>query len=306
VTGYELVVGILYANLLPARIVPGFVVTSTDPCINGRESAALCAITIPKSSGVERINFQIGGIFGPRQKPGSWDLNVTSVIEDSQNNLIPGSVSSKLFKIDLTPVALNVNVPSNVAVSVDGLPQSPGSISIGVALGEHKITVPQLVNVSQSTRLRFDHWSDGYPLTERTIVITNSTTLEADYATQNLLTLIGVQGNNTTYTWYDSDSEATFSTVQYEPFAGMLGTVGARLSFEGWYENGQLLTASPTAKISMDKPHTLTALWQTDYSTPAMIAIGIIAAVIIIFLLIRRSKRTPTTRRRSRKRRKRS
>jgi hypothetical protein len=306
VAGYQLVVGILYTDLSPARIVPGVVVSSTDPCVNEPEAVAVCAIVILKSSGVERIGFQIGGIFGGRREPGSWGLNVTSVLEGPQNNLIPGSVSSKLFRIDLTPVALNVNVPSGVAVSVDGVSQPAGSVSIGVALGQHNITVPQLVNVSQSTRLRFEHWSDGYPSTSRIIVVTNSTTVKVDYVTQNLLTLIGVEGNATVPTWYDADNSATFSTNQYEPIPGLLGALGARLSFQGWYENGQVVTNSPTGTISMDEPHTLTALWQVDYSTPAVITLGVIAVVIMAFMLLRRRKRPSTRRGRSKRRRKRT
>jgi len=307
VTGDQLVVGILDADLSPVRIAPGVVVSSTDPCVNEAGSLAVCAITVPKTSGVERINFQIGGIFGGVRGPGRWDLNVTAVLKDPQGNLIPGSMSSRSFNIDLTPVALNIDVPSNVTVSVDGVSQPPGSVSIGVALGRHTITVPQLVNVSQSTRLRFDHWSDGNTLTVRTFVVTNPATLQAIYVTQNLLTLIGVPGNATIYIWYDADSNATFSTIQSEQISGLLGALGARSSFQGWYENGQLVTNSPSGTISMDKPHTLTAQWQMDYSIPAAIILGIIIVVIIIaFLLLQRRKRTRTSRSGSKRRRKRS
>lgn len=306
IPGSQLVVGILDTELSPAGLVSGVVVSSTDHCVNQPTLAAVCAISVPNSSGVERINFQIGGIFGGKVEPGSWELNATSLLEGPQNNLIQGSVSSKLFKINLTPVSLTVVVPSDVAVSVDGVSQRPGSVSVGVALGHHNVMVPQLVNVTQSTRLRFDRWSDGYTLALRTVVVRNSTTLQADYVTQYLLTLIGVQGNVTVSTWYDADTNATFSTNQSEPIPGLLGALGVRTSFQGWYENGQLLTNSPTGTISMDKPHTLTALWQMDYSIPETIVLVIVAAAIIAFLLVQRRNRAPTRRSRSKRRRKRS
>jgi hypothetical protein len=292
VVGYRLVVGVLDAGLSPQRIVPGAVVSSTAPCANQPEASALCAITVPQSSGVVRIGFQIGGIFGDRQKPGIWDLNVTSALIDHQNTVVAGSVSSKLFKINLTPVALNVNVPSNVAVTVDGVLHPAGSVSVGVALGQHTVAVPQLVNVTQSTRLKFDHWSDGYPSTLRTIVVTDFATLQADYITQNLLTLIGVQDNSTVSTWYDASSNATFSTIQYVPMSGGLGELSPRLLFLGWYENGQLVTDSPTGRISMDRPRTLTAVWQVDFSEPVEVVLGILTVAIIAFLLVRRRNRT--------------
>ena len=304
ITGDELVVGVLDADLSPARIVPGTGVSYNDPCVNEPEGTAVCAIAVPSSSGVERIGFQIGGIFGGRREPGSWNLNVTSLLEDHQGNVIVGSVSSRLFKINLIPVNLSVEVPPIVAVSVDGLLQPVGSVSVWVALGLHNVTVPQLVNVSQSTRLRFDQWSDGDRSTFRTILVTNSTFLHANYVIQNLLTLVGVQGNVTVSKWYDAGDNGTFSMSQYEPVPGVFGLFGVRLSFQGWYEDGRLSIGSPSGTISMDTPHTLVAFWQLDYSIPTGITLGIIGAVIIILLFAKRRNRTRPRRGRSKKRRK--
>jgi hypothetical protein len=301
IPGYELVVAILEAGLPPGRIVPGIVVSSTDPCVNQPEPAALCVVTTRTSSGVERIDFQIGGIFGGKRGPGTWDLNVTSVLIDSQRNLVPASVSSRLFEIGLTPVALSVIVPSSVAVSVDGLQQPPGPATVSVALGRHNITLPMLVQMGPSTRLRFDHWSDGYLTAFRTIVVRNTTSLQGVYVTENLLTLVDAEQNATGSGWYGASTNATFSASQYQPLAGLLGAIGGRLSFQGWYENGQLLTNSPTGTIAMDTPHILTAVWQADYSTPATISLGAIAAILIIFLVLRRRKERPRRRRRSKR-----
>jgi hypothetical protein len=298
IAGYQLEVGILDAGLSPQRIVPGVVISSSNPCVNPPEVAALCVITARGASGVERIDFQIGGIFGGRTKPGAWDLNATSLLVDAQNNLVPGSASSKIFAISLTPVALNVTVPSPVAVSVDNVQQPPGSVAVGVSLGPHNLTVPMIVQENASTRLRFDHWSDGYSTASRSITVTNTTSLEAIFVTQNLLTLVGIQQNATVTGWYDADTNATFSANQSEPVTGWLGAIGGKLSFQGWYENGQLLTNSPTGTIAMDKRHTLTAVWQADYSLPATVILMIIAAVIVVFLVLRRRKRTSRRRRR--------
>jgi hypothetical protein len=307
IPGYQLVVAILEAGLSPGRIVAGIVVSSTDPCVNQPEPAALCIVTTRTASGVERIDFRIGGIFGGKRGPGRWDLNITSVLIDSQHNLVPGSVSSRLFEISLTTVALSVIVPPSVVVSVDGLQQPPGPATVGVALGQHNITLPTLVQTGPSTRLRFDHWSDGYATAFRSIVVTDTTSLQGVYVTENLLTLVDAEQNATGSGWYGAATNATFSVTQYRPLAGLLGAIGGRLSFQGWYENGQLLTHSPTGTIAMDKPHTLAAVWQVDYSTPATIALGLIAALLVIFLVLRRrSERRPRRRRSKRSRRKHS
>jgi hypothetical protein len=303
--GYYLVVGILDAGISPQRIVPGFVTSSTDPCVNQTEPAARCVIKVPVASGVENIDFQIGGIFGGERGPGRWNLNITSALFDTQNNLVPDSASSTLFEINLTPVSLNVIVPTAVAVSVDGVQQSPGPATVGVALGQHNITVPALVQIDPATRLRFSYWSDGVTGTIRTILVTNQASFEAVYVTQHLLTIVGTE-NATGAGWYDADTSATFSVNQYEPMIGPLGAIGARLTFQGWYENGQPLTNSPSGTVSMEKPHTLTAVWQVDYSISAVIILGLIAAVGLVYLIVRRTKTKPPRKRRPRTRRRRS
>jgi hypothetical protein len=304
--GYRLVVGVLNAITSPQTIVAGIVVSSTDPCLNQGEVGAVCAIKVPAVSGVEQIGFQIGGIFGGQRGPGSWVLNITSAIFDGQGNLISASVSSTLFTIELTPVTLSVIVPESVAVSVNGVQQSPGPVEVGVALGENNITVPTLAQVNSFTRLRFDHWSDGSVETIHTVVVTGNESVEAVYVSQNLLTIAGPDENATGAGWYDANSIATFSANQYQPQTGLLGALGARLTFQGWYENGQLITNSPNGTISMDKPHTLTAVWQTDFTVPGGILLGIVAAIVIAYLVVRRRKTKPTRRRRPRTRRRRS
>jgi hypothetical protein len=134
-TGSRLVVGVLDASSSPERIVPGVVVFSTDPCINQPGASALCMIAFAKSSGVVKINFQIGGIFDGKGQPKEWNLNVTSLLIDPQNNLIPGSVSSKLFKIDLTRVASNSETnPMNKPDTLAALSQLDYSIPVAIAL----------------------------------------------------------------------------------------------------------------------------------------------------------------------------
>jgi len=134
-TGSRLVVGILDASSSPERIVPGVVVFSTDTCINQLGASALCTIAIAKSSGVVKINFQIGGIFESGGQPKVWNLNVTSLLIDPQNNLIPGSVSSKLLKIDLTQVASNNGTnPMNKLDTLAALSQLDYSILVAIAL----------------------------------------------------------------------------------------------------------------------------------------------------------------------------
>ena len=229
-------------------------------------------------------------------------MNMTTALFNSTHSLIPKSTSTVLFGIQLTPVALTVTVPASVAVSVDGVLQPPGPAVVGVALGAHNISVPALVQIDATTRLMFDHWPDGKTDTNRTIFVNNAENITVTYVTQNLLTIAGPQATSTGAGWYDEGKTATFSVALTEPMAGLLGNLGGKMKFQGWYENGQLLTNSTTGTISMNQPHTITAVWQTDYSEPALILTGIVIIFVLAYLMVRRRANKPASRRPPRRR----
>jgi hypothetical protein len=305
VPGYSLVVGILDAEKTPQTIIPGTATSSSGPCVNQPVLAALCVISLPSASGAERLDFKIGGILGGKREPGAWNLNITAALFDANSTRVPKSTSSILFGIELTPARLKVTVPSAVAVSVDGVQQPPGPAEVGVAVGQHNITLPSLVQVDPTTRLRFAHWADGLTETNRTVVITSDTNLEAVYVTQNLLTITGPELTSVGAGWYDETATATFSIAPMVPMNGLLGILGGKLSFQGWYENGKFLTGSTIGTISMNQPHMITAVWQADYSLPAAILAGIVIILAFAYLMVRR-RTAKGTRRRPYRRRKRT
>jgi len=299
--GNSLAVGLLDAEMTPQRIIPGIAASSPDPCLNQFVLTAFCIINLSAPSGIEHFSFRIGGVLGGRRQPGTWKLNMTAALFDSSGALIPKTTSSVPFGIELTPVTLRMTVPTAVAVSVDGSQQPPGPAAVGVALGEHNITVPILVQVNPTTRLRFDHWQDGSTNANRTILIAGDTNLDAAYVTQNLLTITGPQTNSTGAGWYDEGTTAIFSVAQIEPMGGLSGILGGKLNFQGWYETGQLLARSPTASMAMNQPHTITAAWQGDYSEPTVIFGGIVIIFTFAYLLARRRAKPRTRRSRSRR-----
>jgi hypothetical protein len=300
--GNYLYTGIIDQDTTPHEITPGIVTSSPDSCLNQPVLAALCVIGINTASGVEHLDFKIGGILGGKHGLGTWDLNMTTALFDPAHNLIQKTTSTVLFGIRLTPLALKVTVPASVAVSVDGVQKPPGPTVVGVVLGEHNISVPALVQVSPTTRLKFDHWPDGSTDTNRTIFITSDTNITIAYVTQNLLTLAGPQATSTGAGWYNEGETATFSVAQTEPIPGLLGSLGGKMKFQGWYENGQLLTSSTTGTISMNQPHTLTAVCQADYSEPSLILTGILIIFALAYLMVRRRTNKPARRRPHRRR----
>jgi hypothetical protein len=296
--GYQLRIGIVDTETVPQALVPGVIASSTDACLTPSSAVALCAITLHASSGVEKINFQIGGIFGGKRGPGTWKLNITAALFDNSSNLIPNSTSSNLFEITLTPVMLQIVVPSIIPITVNGVQEPAGPALVGVALGENNVSAPALVQVNSTTRLRFDHWSDGSAQANRTVNVAGNATYEADYVPQYLLTITGAEQNVTGAGWFDSATNASFAIYPSQIVPGLLGAMGAKQTLQGFYENNQLITNQASGTITMDRPHTLNVVWQVDYSTPAIILAGIIAVVVLGFLVARR--RTIRTRRSTR------
>ena len=302
-SGEQLIVALFDAETSPQTLVPGIVTSSTEACLSTGPAVALCRTTTYTPSGSVSVNFQIGGIFGGARGPGNWRLNITAALFNSSNTLIPNSASSTLFTVNLIPVALQIIAPSVVPITVDGVQQSPGPSLVGVALGENNVSVPVFIQVNSTTRLRFDHWSDGSGQANRTVTITGNATYEADYVNQYLLSITGTEENVTGPGWFDSGTNASFSIYPYETVPNLLGAIGAKQTFQGFYENGRLVTSQSSGTVIMDSPHTLNVVWQIDYTTPAIILIGVILVIVLGAIVARRRTvaRTETRQRRTRR-----
>jgi len=287
----SLLVGILDIDSQPQKVVPGTVTTaSPDQCINQPALVALCAIKLHSSSGTENLEFKVGGILGGQPRTlGIWNLNLTAVLLDPNSVPIAKSASSIPFGVELSPLSLTVEVPVQVKSTIDGTEQRQGSVTIGVVAGSHNISVPLVVYVDTGKRLRFNRWSDGLIQPNRTVNVRSDLRFEAVYAIQYRLTLTDEQGTGTGQDWYDAGSTARFSVPQVEPYSGFLGSLGSRQAFQGWYENGKLLTNSSSGSIIMNQAHTLTVLWKPDYLLPiAIITITVVFVALILAVVIRK------------------
>jgi len=288
-----LMIRILDQTKTPPTAIPSLIVAAPYPCLNQPSLNALCAVSLQSPSGNEYLVVKIGGILGNNETPGIWHLAFSVFLLDEKG--IQHSSSTVPFQIAVTPTPLLfVKVPSAVSVSVDGVTQPPGSIDgAPLSVGQHALSVPSIVTVSNNTRLKFDHWSDGSTSTSRFALAQSDVGLEAFYVTQYPLILNSPIGVTSGTDWYDSNSSATFSvTPSYVPMNGLMGTLGARVAFQGWYENGNLITSSSTGTISMNQAHTLSASWQPDYTLSG--AVAAVAIIIIALVSCFRGKaRTP-------------
>lgn len=286
--GYSLLVGISNIGEGPAKIIPGIATSSPDRCVNQPILAAYCQVKPHNSTGVEHLEFKIGGILGDPQKEGEWNLNMTAAFATTNNTLVENSGSTVLFTITVSSMILTLRVPAAVAVTVDGVQQPPGPVQLPVLAGAHNLSVPITTQVGNTTRLKFDSWADGFSVPNRTVTISSSRSYEAVYVTQYRLTITGQAASATGQGWYDAGSIATFSVANAEPMNGTIGLLGGKLRFQGWYEGNKLETNSSTDMIVMDKPHTLTVLWRPDYTIPLIITALVPIILVLAYLIIHR------------------
>ncbi|RLE80335.1 MAG: hypothetical protein DRJ52_06615, partial [Thermoprotei archaeon] len=90
--------------------------------------------------------------------------------------------------------------------------------------------------------------------------------------------------------WYD---EGTQATVKVNPVEGFL----VEYHFVKWILDegtpNEKAYTSPEVVITMDKPHTLKAVWRVDYTKLIIVIVAVIgglAAVIVVLLMIVKKK----------------
>ncbi len=298
--GFWLMVGI--ADLkLNNTIVPGSATGSPSPCLNEAAAQAFCQAQLQSESGVENMQFKIGGIFANTlHPPGTWDLQMTAEVLDSNFTVL--SRSTVAFAIDLAPVAVTVELPGNATFWVDG--NASTGAAIPVALGRHSVAVPMFVTINDTERMRFASWADGFTQPNRTLFVSSNVKLSVVYQPQYRLSInTNVAGASVAGAgWYDGGSLASFSVTETQLSTGdILDLLGAKVIFQGWFENGKLITTNPSGSIEMNSPHSILAQWTTDYSIPIIFFALVVASGLGIYFMIKRAghkaKKIPPRRR---------
>lgn len=263
-----------------------------------------CLVVITSSAGTEHMTFHLTS---PKR---IMQLTLVAGIYDNDSStLIPGSTSDVEFAIRVaTALTLQLNAPNVVTVLVDGKDQGQGSVSVSLVVGNHNVSIPNIVHVDDGTRIKFEKWSDGVTQENRTIQLNQGITLEAIYQTQYYLTLISPQVNVTGMGWYNEGSVANFSAPPgILPMNGLLGILRGNWRLQGWYEDQTLLSDHTTGQISMNKPHTLEVRWHGNYTMPLILtAFSSLAFVACAFIAQSRlivNKRGRRTRKRGTRRR---
>jgi hypothetical protein len=232
---------------------------------------------------------------------GSCFSGVYFIVYSSENWVCPPSYSTTTTDTVLAmtpaggwapvtiPIAIDITTPTDILL--DGMTQQPsgGIVDVQLPSGWHEIVAPPIVAIDETSRLRFDHWSDGSTGANRSVEMTSDLTLGADYVKQYHVTMtspLSVFRDD----WVDEGSSLTFSQPPSpQPVRGPLGMLGGKWVFDGWYDSEKLLTNLNSVVISVNSPHFIEAKWHADYRTPlAIIALIAIVIVAAAYLIVRR------------------
>jgi hypothetical protein len=172
---------------------------------------------------------------------------------------------------------LTLSVPNSAQLMVDGRIYGTGPTQISLVSGEHTLTLPEYIQINATSRLRFDGWSDGYVSADRSVNVSSDMSLEAIYVTQYKLTTQSTAQSVAVQGWYDQDTIASFPTES----SWQLTTTSLQF-FNGWYENGVLVSNSASSFIVMNRPYTVEPGWHS-YSIfpPFFIILGIVGAFYV-------------------------
>jgi hypothetical protein len=288
-TGYYLAMGVF--DLDDGNLVSGLGSSSPQSCATTTQLAG-CIVPLANAAGSERVQFLLS------HPKGVWNLALVVAILDNEQNIISTSFSDYTFTMTVhSALTLEVDVPNSVAVSVDGVNGTGGNVQLVLAAGNHFVSVPNIVQVNENTRIEFRNWSDGSTDANRSVALNYDIVLRATYVTQYKLQVISpvsVSGGG----WYDTGSNVTLSIQSpITPMNGVLGILGAKWVFQGWTEDGQGTSGSTIDQITMNSPHIVDVIWNGDYRLPLSI-VAVLAVLLALTFLY--SRRRPRKRKRSR------
>ncbi len=168
------------------------------------------------------------------------------------------------------PYSSYYSTPSNYQLTVATDPSSLGTVTGGGTFSSGSsasFSVTQtIIQTSSNTRYVFSHWSGDYSGvgTSGSLTMNGARKVTAVYQLQYSLG-VNVQPQSVPTPqgagWYNAGDTATLTS----PGQTVNADSGSRLVFQGWSLDGQTTQPSATFQVTMNAPHTVTALYSQQY-----------------------------------------
>jgi hypothetical protein len=217
-----------------------------------------------------------------------------------------GDGVSDKTEVDSGQNPLKKNPSYDVQVIVAGLPEETstkmmidGTRELEARSGERRL-VTFAEGTSHEITVEAYIETDGlrYYCPRNTLSVNATANISFEYRKQYYLHVVNqrpdlskVEGEG----WYDENSMSTVRV--YPSYASISFLVTAK--FQGWTEDGRVVSKDPESTIRMDSAKTITATWkeETDYTTIILITVAIVAivavAVFAVFIVKRKKSRQP-------------
>ncbi len=191
-------------------------------------------------------------------------------------------------------VAKNANMQIDLGVggvqfTVSNMPEktSPeGSMVITLPVGDsYTISLPQSVELGNSTRVVFQRWNDGDNHTQRSVLLDGDVNLAGSYRTQYQLHVASILPNYSYTKWVDAGANVTLQAVSTASMGWSLGPLNLMYNFTGW--SGDVNSQSLEIRFTMNSPKTVNANYSLDYrplTLPTIFLAGILGTIILALL----------------------
>lgn len=248
-------------------------------------NTAACFFRLTDTQGSENVTFSLTD-----NSTGTFSFIARAVLmsyggkicSNDYNMCVDAEATGQPFSISvLNRFTLTVNVPEQVSITLDSIQQtSPGSIAPQLSPGTHEISIPNIVQLNSTSRLKFDGWSDGSNQSTRTFDLERDSGMTAIYVTQYY---VSARSDSTLESgWYDSGTLVEFGVNQTQLWNNYRVITGG---FDGWYSNGgQLISESQSSSIKIDGPVSLVARWNYYPYFPPLIILIIVGGILYLRL----------------------
>ncbi|MFO7891230.1 MAG: FG-GAP-like repeat-containing protein, partial [bacterium] len=186
----------------------------------------------------------------------SWSGDLSSQDSSEKVTVVePMSITANFKK--RIQVVINTD-PSGLDFTADSNSYTAPNTFIWLEDSEHQIDVDSIHSLDNSTRYRFNNWSNKADKNQLYIVPGSNSTLTAQFFTQYFLNVNSSYGDPQGEGWYNRDSTAIFFVDRYHY------EDKTRLKFFRWSGDVQNDT-SIVHSLIMDSPKTVTANWKTQH-----------------------------------------
>jgi len=248
-------------SVSPASVERGGSVSVTGSISPGVSARVTLKIVSPDgSTTVVEVDATSTGsfsyVFSPN-KVGKWSVQASWA---GNEDYVGATSDWASFNVESKKYSVSVStIPGGLPVVVDGVEYRGSMVFRWDEESYHTLFVQKALPAGENSRYVFKRWSDGDTSNSKTIVVTGSTSYQAVFELEHMVSVQTDYGDVTGVGWY---SEGTQARVALKATIIQLDE-NTRVVFAGW--TGDVKSTDSEVWIKVDKPYSLKAQWTKQY-----------------------------------------